>query len=185
MLPNSQPARPQSCASRFWPHTHLLGMPVLLLMVMLCCQLGASRNYSSQPGAGVLLHPAARSSMGCSSLPATVGQGALMPACCPVLLTPFGDSQCLAGSPANARSCVRGWQSPPRGAALGPSDGTPQHHSCSVGQATTSLLGDRWDIPVCHWGSGAHQDFADNVCCAGNVGDPLHITSTSVITRQG
>lgn len=57
--------------------THLLGITVLLLMVMLCCQLGASRNYSSQPGAGVLLHPAARSCMECSSPPATVGQGAL------------------------------------------------------------------------------------------------------------
>lgn len=120
LLPSLQPAQPQSSASRFWPHTHLLGVAVLLLMLMLSCQLGASRNYSSQPGAGVLLHPAARSSMGCSSPPATVDQGALM------FLIPFGDSQCLAGSPANPRSCVRSWQSPPGGAALGPSNSAPQ-----------------------------------------------------------
>lgn len=79
VLPNLQPARPQSSVSRFWPHTPLLREAVLLLMVMLCCQLGASRNYSSQPGAGVLPHPAARSSMEYSSPPVTVGQGA---ACC-------------------------------------------------------------------------------------------------------
>lgn len=101
------------------------------------------------------------------------------------VLTPFGDSQCLAGSPASPRSCVRGWQSPPGGAALGLSSSAPQHRSCSVAQATASRLSDRWDIPVCHWGCRAHQDFADNVCCAGSVGDPLCITSTSVITRQG
>lgn len=75
----AQPAAssaPELCQQVLASHTSP-GMAVLLLMVMLCCQLGASRNYSPQPGARDLLHPAARSSMGSSSSPATVGQGAL------------------------------------------------------------------------------------------------------------
>lgn len=56
-------------ASRIWPHTRVVGRAFLLPVVMLCCQLGASRNYPPKQGAGVLLHPPAWSSSQDAALP--------------------------------------------------------------------------------------------------------------------
>lgn len=66
--PLRQPARPCSHASGIRPHACVVGMAFLLPVVMLCCQLGASKPPPKQ-GAGVLLHSTEWSSSRDAALP--------------------------------------------------------------------------------------------------------------------